>query len=49
MPTLLYGLDACPVSSCQLRSLNYVVVSCARNIFNTNSSEMAAESIKCLQ
>ena len=30
MPILLYGLDACPVSPRQLRSLNYVIVSCGR-------------------
>jgi len=47
MAILLCGLDACP--SRQLRSLNYVVVSCARKNFNTNSSEMAAECIKCLE
>ena len=29
-PILLDGLDACSVSSCQLRSLNHVVVLCAR-------------------
>jgi len=46
MPILLYGLDACPVSSRQLRSLNHVVVSCARKIFNVNTSEIAAECIK---
>ena len=50
IPILLYGLDACPVSSRQLRSLNYcVVVSCARKIFNTNSSEMTAECIKMFE
>jgi len=43
---LLYDLDACPVSSRQLISLNYVAVSCARKIFNINSSEVAAECIK---
>jgi len=46
MPIMLYGLDACPVSSLQLRSLNHVVVSCARKIFNANTSEIAAECIK---
>jgi len=46
MPILLYGLDACPVSPRQLRSLNYVIVSCGRNIFNVNSSEIAAECLK---
>jgi len=50
MSILLYGLDACPVSSRQLRSLNYVVVSCARIFFNINSrpTEMAAECTKML-
>ena len=44
---LLYmGLDACPVSPRQLRSLNYVIVSCGRKIFNVNSSEIAAERLK---
>ena len=33
MPILLYGLDACPVSPRQLRSLNYVIVSCGRKFF----------------
>jgi len=32
MPILLYGLDACPVGTRQLKSLNYVV-SCARKFF----------------
>jgi len=35
MPILLYGLDACLVAR-QLRSLNHVVVSCARKIFNVS-------------
>jgi len=46
MSILLYGLDACPVSPRQLRSVNYVIVSCGRNIFNVNSSEIAAECLK---
>ena len=46
MPILLYGLDACSVSSRQLGSLNYVVVSCARKKININSPEPAAECIK---
>ena len=44
-PILLCGLDACTVSSRQLRCLNYVVVSCARKFFNINSSETTAECI----
>jgi len=46
MPILLYGLDACPVTFRQLRSLNHVVVSCARKISSVNTSEIAAECIK---
>ena len=46
MPILLYGLDACPVSTRQLRSLNYAVVSCGRKIFDVNSSEIAGECLK---
>ena len=46
MPIFLYGLDACLVSPRQLRSLNYVIMSCGRKIFNVNSSEIAAECLK---
>jgi len=46
MPILLYGLDACPVSSRQLQSLNHVVTSCGRKIFNVNTFEIAAECLK---
>jgi len=46
IPKLLYGLDACPVSSHQFRSLNHVVVSCARKICNVNTSEIAVVCIK---
>jgi len=46
MPILLYGLDACPVSSCPLKSLNHVVISCGRKIFNVNTFEIAAECLK---
>ena len=46
MLTLLYGLDACPVSPRQLRSLNHVVVSCGKKMFNVNTSEIAAECLK---
>ena len=46
MPILLYGLDACPVSPRQLRSLNHVVVSCGRKMFNVNTSVIAAECLK---
>ena len=49
MSILLYGLDACPASPHQLRSLNYVIVSCGINMFNVNSSETASECLKCLE
>ena len=51
MPILLYGLDACPVSPRQIRSFNHVVVSCGRKMFNVNvnTSENAAECLKCLE
>ena len=50
MPILLYDINACPaVSPCQLRSLNHVVVSCSLKIFNVNTSEIAAECLKCLE
>ena len=49
MPIFLYGLDACPVSPQQLRSFNHVVVSCGRKMFNVNTSENAAECLKCLE
>ena len=44
MPILLYGLNACPVSTRQLKSLNHVVISCGRNMFNVNSFEIAAKT-----
>ena len=50
MLILLYDLNACPaVSPCLLRSLNHVVVSCSLKIFNVNTSEIAAECLKCLE
>jgi len=45
LPKLLYGLDACPVGTRQLKSLNYVVVSCARKFFNVNTSKIAEKCI----
>ena len=48
-PILLCGLDACPVSYRQLRSLNHLVGSCARKIFNVNTSEISARVLKCVE
>ena len=46
MPISLYGLDACPVSPRQLKSLNHVVISCGRKIFDVKTSELAAECLR---
>jgi len=46
MPILLYGLDACPVSSRQLKSLNHVITLCGRKIFNVNTFEIDAECLR---
>ena len=43
LPALLYGLEVCPLSSSQLKSLNYVVVSGFKKIFNVTSTEIAKE------
>ena len=40
---LLYGLEVCPLSSSQLKSLSYVVVSDFKKIFNVSSTEIAKE------
>ena len=45
MSILLYGLDACPVSQSQLRSLNHAAVLCGRKTFNVNTSVIAAECL----
>jgi len=38
LPILLCGLEACPVTKTQLKSLNYAVASSFRQIFNANSN-----------
>ena len=45
MSTVIYGLDACPISHSQLRSLNHAVVSCGRKTSNVNTSVIAAECL----
>jgi len=50
MPILLYGLDACPVSSRQLRSLNHVVVSCELGKFLMSVLLKSLRSVlKCVE
>ena len=40
-----YGLDACPISPSQLRSLNHAVMFCGRKILSVNTSVIAAECL----
>ena len=40
LPILLYGLEACPLTKTQLNSLNYVISSSFRKIFNVRSNEI---------
>ena len=37
LPTLLYGLEACPLKSADLKSLDYTVVGAFMKIFKTKS------------
>jgi len=41
LPSLYYGLEACPLSSADFKSLEYVVVGAFMKIFNTRSKEVA--------
>ena len=42
LPTLLYGFEACPLKSADLKSLDYIVVGVFMNIFKTKSKEVAS-------
>ena len=39
-PILLYGMEACPLTKTQINSLNYVISSSFRKIFNVSSNEI---------
>jgi len=39
-PALYYGLEACPLRKSQYNSINYVINSTFRKIFNTRSQEV---------
>ena len=41
LPTLLYGLEACPLKSADLKFLDYTVVGAFMKIFKTKSKEVA--------
>ena len=40
LPVLLYGLEACPLTKTQFKSLNYAISSSFRKIFNVSSNEI---------
>ena len=45
---LLYGLEACPLKSADLKSLDYTVVGTFMKIFKTKLKEVAAVAWICL-
>ena len=40
MPDLLYGLDACPITTNQINSLQFAVTGMLMNIFNTRNKSV---------
>jgi len=51
-PVLFYGLEACSLRKYQYKSINYVINSTFRKIFNTRSQEtvdVCLEMFGCLQ
>lgn len=46
LPSLYYGLEACPLSSADFKSLEYVVVGAFMKIFNTRSKEVATSCME---
>ena len=45
MPALLYGLDACPITTNQINSLQFAVTGMLMKIFNTRSKSVITECI----
>jgi len=46
LPSLYYGLEACPLSSADFKSLEYVAVGAFTKIFNTRSKEVATSCME---
>jgi len=46
LPSLYYGLEECPLSSADFKSLEYVVVGTFVKIFNTRSKEIATSCME---
>jgi hypothetical protein len=45
MPALLYGLDACPISTVQINSLQFAVTGMLMKIFNTRNKSVIADCV----
>ena len=43
MPALLNGLDACPITTSQIKSLQFAVTGMLMNIFNTRNKAVITE------
>ena len=46
LPSLYYGLEACPLSSADFKSLEYIVVGAFMKTFNTRSKEVATSCME---
>ena len=46
LPSLYYGLEACPLSPADFKSLEYIVVGAFMKIFNTRSKEVATSCME---
>ena len=45
LPSMLYGLEACPINKTQIRSLEFVLNNASRKIFLTMSYDVASECL----
>ena len=43
LPSLMYGLDACPVNNKQTKSLDFAITSSFRKIFDTKSADIVKD------
>ena len=43
LPSLYYGMEACPLNLSQINSLNFAIISCIMKVFRTNSKLIASE------
>ena len=45
LPSLLYGIEACPINKCVIRSFEYVLNNAFRKTFATKSCDIANECV----